>query len=178
MRLLKPDLILKSVLEIDLEKLKKRGIRGLLIDIDNTLIPWEQSLINEELSGWARRASREGLRLCLISNAFEQRVQTVAASLDISAVGQAWKPLNRAFLRGLDLLEAPPGQVAVVGDQLFTDVFGGNRLGMFTILINPLSKREFFTTKLVRSLERRVLQLMVKRGVICAEALQTRWGGS
>ncbi|MDI9442144.1 MAG: YqeG family HAD IIIA-type phosphatase [Firmicutes bacterium] len=176
MGLLQPDFIVESVLDIDLGALREKGIAGLLVDIDNTLVAWADSSIDEAFAAWIRRAKEEGLRVCIVSNALEERTTTLARSLGIPAVGRAMKPLKRAFLRGLALLELPAEEVAVVGDQLFTDIFGGNRLGMLTVLVNPLSRQEFATTKLVRKIEERVLRRMVKRGRLSSDAIETRLG--
>lgn len=176
MGLLQPDLILHSVLDIDFAKLRQLGIKGLLVDIDNTLVAWEDSLVDDAFRAWINGAKEAELRLCIVSNALEERTRTFSQSLGIPAVGRAMKPLNSAFLRGLTLLNLSAEEVAVVGDQLFTDIFGGNRLGMFTILINPLSRREFFMTKVVRKIEEKVLRRMVKRGRLSPEAIETRLG--
>ena len=177
MKLLIPDVILESVFDIDLGNLKKRGISGLLVDIDNTLVPWGEPEMEEAFVAWVRRAKNAGFKFCLVSNATEDRAQSFAALLGIPAVGRALKPLGRAFRRGLAALDLSAKEVAVVGDQLFTDVFGGNRLGMYTILINPLSTHEFGTTKIVRKLEKKTLESMVRRGEVSIESMQIRRNG-
>ena len=174
MKILKPDLILENVFAIDLRALRARNISGLLLDIDNTLVRWKQPRMEKEFIRWIKLIQENDFKLCLVSNAMEKRVSYFAELLDIPAVGQAWKPFNSAFLRGLDLLHLEASQAAVVGDQLFTDIFGGNRLGLYTILINPLSEREFFGTKIMRKLERFVLAKMVKKGRISPEFLRIR----
>lgn len=176
MKILKPDQVLESVLAVDWKELKRRSISGLLLDIDNTLVRWKQSRLEAEFVQWVKAAQTQGFKLCLVSNALEKRAAAFADYLDIPAVGRAWKPLSRAFRRGLEVLQLEASEVAVVGDQLFTDVFGGNRLGLYTILVNPLSSKEFITTRLVRSLERRVLAKMVKRGSLSPQSLEIRQG--
>ncbi|HBG01552.1 MAG TPA: YqeG family HAD IIIA-type phosphatase [Firmicutes bacterium] len=178
MKMLVPDAICESVFAIELDKLKSLGISGLLIDIDNTLVPWGEPKMQEAFVAWVKRAKQEGFRLCLVSNAIQERAQSFATLLGIPAVGRALKPLGRAFRRGAVALGLSPKEVAVVGDQLFTDVFGGNRLGIYTILINPLSERELGTTRLVRKMERKVLEKMVKQGHVSVESLQIRRGGN
>ncbi len=177
MGLLQPDLVLKSVLDIEVEVLRQKGITGLLVDIDNTLVAWEDSFMDDDFLDWVNQMKRAGLSMCIVSNALQERTRAFAELLGIPGVGRAMKPLNKAFLRGLDLLGLPSEQVAVVGDQLFTDVLGGNRLGMYTILINPLSRREFFLTKVVRKVETKVLERMVRQGRLGPEAIATRLGG-
>ncbi len=171
-----PDLICESVFAVDLDKLKERQISGLLVDIDNTLVPWGEPQMEEAFVDWVKRALQEGFQICLVSNAKHDRAQSFADLLGIPAVGMALKPLGRAFRRGMALLGLAPNQVAVIGDQLFTDVFGGNRLGLYTILINPLSTNELDTTKLMRRIERSLLEKMVKRGMISRKHVQVRQG--
>lgn len=177
MRALVPDLILESVFAINLDELKRRKIKGLLIDIDNTLVPWGQPNMEAAFVTWVKKAKNEGFQVCLVSNARPERTRSFAELLDIPAVGQAMKPLARAFRKGMALLGLEPGQVAVIGDQLFTDVFGGNRLGLYTILINPLSTTELGATKFMRKMERKALARMVKRGMLSAESIRLREGG-
>ncbi len=177
MKKLIPDAICESVFAIDLDKLKSLGIAGLLVDIDNTLVPWGESEMEEAFVAWVKRVQQEGLKICLVSNAKKDRAQSFATLLDIPAVGLALKPLRRAFRKGMALLNLAPHEVAVVGDQLFTDVLGGNRLGLHTILINPLSNKELDSTKMVRKIEHRLLEIMVRRGKISARQARMRRGG-
>ena len=176
MKLLIPDAIYPSVLDVDLADLRRRGIAGLLVDIDNTIVPWGNPQIDQALVEWIRRAKAEGVRICLVSNALPERTKSFADLLDIPAVPRAMKPLARAFRRGLALLGLPPEQVAVVGDQLFTDVFGGNRLGLLTVLVNPLSTTELGMTKIMRRLERKALGRLARLGLIDKAALRSRLG--
>lgn len=174
MRLLVPDQIVTSVLQIDLQELKRRNIKGLLIDLDNTLVDWGKSEMEPVFAQWIKKVREAGLRVCLVSNAMPERVDYFAEELGVPGVSKALKPLGRAFRRGIKALDLEPNEVAVIGDQLFTDVYGGNRLGLHTILINPLSTQELRTTRLVRRLERRMMRKMVKRGLINQAALRTR----
>jgi len=177
MKLLQPDLILEDVFAIDLQELRARGITGLLIDLDNTIVPWEDSHMDEGFRQWVQEVKNQGFSLCLVTNALEHRTQGFADLLGIPAVGRAWKPLNRAFARGLAELNLPASQVAVVGDQMFTDILGGNRMGLFTILVNPLSREELNTTKFMRKLEGKVLDKLVRNGLLSSQAVEIRRGG-
>lgn len=171
-----PDLIVESVLAVDREALKQRKITGLLVDIDNTLVPWGSWDLSEDFITWIEQVKAEGFKLCIVSNALEDRAQHFAQMLDIPAIGRAIKPTKRAFARGLQALGLAPHEVAVIGDQLFTDIFGGNRLELYTILVNPLSREELGSTRFMRKLEQRVLKKMVKRGLVPQESLQIREG--
>ncbi len=176
MDILLPDLVLESVFDIDLKALTRRGIAGILIDIDNTLVHWEESWMKQEFIDWIKLAEKD-FKLCLVSNSLGQRAQSFAELLGIPAVGRALKPLNRAFLQAMALVGLEPVETAVIGDQLFTDILGGNRLNLYTILVNPLSSREFVTTRFVRRLERLVLRRLVRRNKLAAHILKIRQGG-
>ncbi|HPT82935.1 MAG TPA: YqeG family HAD IIIA-type phosphatase [Limnochordia bacterium] len=176
MKYLIPDAIVPSVLEIDLAALQDRGLKGLLIDIDNTLVPWGNPQMDQALARWIETAKAEGFQVCLVSNALPERTQSFAELLGIPAVGRAMKPLSRAFRRGMELLGLPAGQVAVVGDQLFTDVFGAKRLGLYAILVDPLSTVEFGFTQVMRKLERRMLRRLARRGLVDAASIKSRLG--
>lgn len=176
MKLLVPDAIVPGVKDIDLADLRQRGIAGLLVDIDNTLVPWGNPQMDQALARWIEQAKAEGFKVCLVSNALPERAQSFADLLGIPAVGRAMKPLSRAFRRGLVQLQLPPGQVAVVGDQLFTDVFGAKRLGLYAILVNPLSTVELGFTKIMRNLERKMLRRLARRGLVDAAAIRSRLG--
>lgn len=154
----RPDIVVASVQEIDPEALRARGIRALLLDLDNTLVMWRSCDLRAEVSAWVERARGAGLRLCIVSNSSSaRRVEPVAQQLGIPYTARAAKPSRRAFRRAAALLGVEPSQAAVVGDQLFTDVLGGNRAGMLTVLVNPINRnREFISTRIMRLVERLV----------------------
>lgn len=162
-RLLTPDWMVPSIYQVDLDALRSRGVRGLIVDLDNTLAPRDQALPDESLLHWIDRAKQRGFRLCILSNNLETRVQSFARACGIPAVHAATKPRRRAFARALAVVGLRPSEVAVIGDQLFTDVLGGNRLGMMTVLVVPLGGPEFVGTRLVRLLERWVLCRMMRQ---------------
>ncbi len=155
--MLKPDLYFASVHSIDLADLRRRGVRALLVDLDNTLLPRDATLIPEGLAAWARRLGEEGFAVCLVSNNWHSHVPVVAAELGFHAVHRAIKPLPWAFRRAMRVLGSSPGETAVVGDQVFTDVLGGNLLGLTTVLVQPLSRTDLPHTLLLRLIERAVL---------------------
>lgn len=127
------------------------------------MLPWGSATPPEEVQAWVRRLREKGLAGCIVSNNFSLRVRQVGAVLGIPVVGWALKPVPVGFWRAMAIMGTRPATTALVGDQLFTDVLGGNLLGMYTILVEPLSPDEFPTTKLVRRLERLVRSRVVKR---------------
>lgn len=166
MRLLLPDLVAARVQDIDLQALSELGVRGLLIDLDNTLVAWDRQRIAEPVVAWLQRVQSVGFKICFVSNGMPDRVKKFSHDMGIPGVGRAIKPRRTPFRRALAILDLSPTECAVIGDQLFTDVLGGNRMGMFTILINPLSDKELRSTRLVRRVERKVLRRMARQGSI------------
>ena len=159
-----PGLWVDSVFDIDLDGLLRRGIRGLVFDLDNTIVRWGTAEVTEELKALFVRALSLGFRACILSNNFSGRSQRIADELGVKAIGNAMKPSRRGFLRALRLMELRPAEVAVVGDQLVTDILGGNRSGMFTILVNPLWKKELAYTRFVRRIEKAILRRLKAAG--------------
>ncbi len=154
---LTPDLYYRDVFAIDLDSLRERGIRALLVDLDNTLLPRDTNVVTEAHRAWAKAAAEHGFGVCLVSNNWHERVKAVADELGFQLVPKAVKPLPFAFRKALGLLGAKRSEAAVVGDQVFTDIVGGNALGLLTVLVMPLSAADLPHTLLLRSLERRIL---------------------
>jgi len=155
---LSPDAYLSSVHAIDLKDLVARGIRVLLLDLDNTLLPRDTNVVPDELKEWAAGLRERGFSVCLVSNNWHERVHHVASELGFDLVDKAIKPLPFAFRQALRLENATAKEAAVIGDQLFTDILGGNMLGMRTILVAPLSATDLPHTLLLRRLEALVLK--------------------
>lgn len=157
MSLFKPDLYHTDVHAIDLEALSDAGVRALLVDLDNTLLPRDTNEVTEAHHEWARDLERLGFTVCLVSNNWHVRVKSVADQLGFDLVPKALKPLPFAFIKALSLAGAKRSEAAVVGDQIFTDVLGGNLLGMTTVLVEPLSGTDLPHTLMLRRLEEKLL---------------------
>jgi len=163
-KLLRPNLIVNSLHDIELDGLKKIGIRGVIFDLDNTIIPWNSPDMQPEITEWINGLLAEGFKICLLSNNMTQRVQTIAAIFGVPYVPKAYKPAKTGFRRAMAKMRLTSNQVAVVGDQLFTDVLGGNRLGLFTVWVKPLSSKEFIGTKITRKLESLTVRILRLKG--------------
>ncbi len=161
-----PDLYLKSIYDIDLNKLKKRGIKGIVTDLDNTLIEWDRPQATPELMNWIKEIQSQGFSIVIVSNNNRDRVEKVAKPLGVPFVHRAKKPMKNAFKQALNKLNVPVSQSVVIGDQVFTDVFGGNRMGLYTILVVPVAQNDGLATQFNRFMERFVLNWMRKRGLI------------
>lgn len=160
--LLTPDLYVESVLKLNLEKLKQKNIKGLIIDIDNTLVSWEIKYASEKTKEWLLNLEKEGFKVCLVSNNTEDRVVTFNEELKLPAIHRASKPRIGAFKRAMKIMDTKIENTAVIGDQIFTDVLGGNRMRLFTVLVVPIEGKEFWWTTFVRKIERHVLRVVLK----------------
>lgn len=136
------------------------GIRGVILDLDNTLTPWHTLNISSEVERWVGKLRQVGLAACIVSNAAtSQRVRPVAERLGLPWVTRAAKPLRFGLQRGMQLMGSAPCNTAIIGDQMFTDIFGGNKLGLLTILVDPLTPREALITRILQ----RPLERLIKR---------------
>jgi len=144
-RLIVPDLILSApIYTITPQLMQKHGLSGLILDVDNTLIGDDESDVSEEIHQWVE-LMRQQYPIWLASNNFsDRRIQKVADSLNLPYRSRAGKPSRRVVRQVLEAMELPPAQVAMVGDRLFTDTIVGNRLGLFTILVQPPSDELLF----------------------------------
>jgi HAD superfamily phosphatase (TIGR01668 family) len=171
-----PNEMTGSLLDIDLAELAARGIKALIIDLDNTLMGWDAEQMTVQMSDWVQAAKAKGFNICIASNGLGGRVRKVAETLDVLAVPKAIKPRKRPFKQALRMLDARPDEVAVIGDQVFTDILGGNRMNCYTILINPISRRELRTTRFMRRVERRILRRLHKQGLVQDRSYKQRLG--
>ena len=158
---LKPKLYVDSVYHINFEKLKQRGITGVIIDLDNTITEWDNPSLSDQVFDWFAKMKTAGLKACIVSNNSHNRVAKAVEKLGIPFLAKANKPRRGAFRKAMEIMEIKPEQTAVIGDQIFTDILGGNRLNLFTILVVPITSKEFIGTRLVRIVERRVLRSLV-----------------
>lgn len=158
-RYLRPDRYLKSIFDLDPSELFHRGIKGLCVDLDNTLVLWNHRTLTPELEEWFKRVREAGLAVCIITNnVADPESSQLARKLGAQLVAGASKPAARGFIAAMKAMGTTPEETAVVGDQLFTDILGGNRLGMYTVLVEPLGKKEFLGTKFFRLLEKLVFR--------------------
>ncbi|PMB44283.1 hydrolase [Fischerella thermalis CCMEE 5330] len=137
--LLQPDLILEgSVLNLTPGIIQQYGLKGLVLDVDETLVPIRVVSASAELRNWVQEIRQVATLYLVSNNLSEVRIGNIAQSLDIPYYLGAAKPSRRKIRAALNAMSLPAEQVAMVGDRLFTDVLAGNRLGMFTILVEPI----------------------------------------
>jgi len=162
-RWLRPTSQARTVYDIDLGALVARGIRGMILDLDNTIVPWGAHAVPQGLLGWVCEARAAGLQLCIVSNNSGRRVADLAGALGVPVLTGARKPTRGALRRALVVMGTTPETTALVGDQVLTDVLGGNRLGLHTILVERQSSHEFVLTRLTRVVEWWVLRGLRRR---------------
>lgn len=140
--------------------LKEHGIRLLLCDIDNTLIPHDVAKPDEAALAFIKRIQESGITLAFISNNVEERVVHFAQGLDIVCYPFALKPLPKTYKLAIRELQVDKQHVAVLGDQLMTDILGANLAGLYTILTAPVVERDLSFTKVNRIIEGLVFKLL------------------
>lgn len=158
-----PDRYLENVKEITIELLEENNIKGLILDIDNTLIDYDKKIL-QDADKWCENLKQKGIKMCILSNTNKvQKVKKVAEKLNLEYLYFARKPSKKGFYKAKKLLNLEEKNIAVVGDQIFTDVLGGNRVKMFTILTKPIDSRDYFYTKIKRPLEKLVINKYLKK---------------
>ncbi len=163
---LTPCQVVESVKELEPETLKERGIEAIITDLDNTLVPWRHYEVMPGVVEWLAKLEVAGIKICIASNTIHtERLKQLAETMNIPFVDRVQKPRTGGFLRAMKAMESSRHNTAVFGDQIFTDVLAGNRLGLHTILLRPpLSKEEFVSTQLVRYVENGVIRKLRENG--------------
>lgn len=156
-----------GVSQISARDLASKGVKAVLLDLDNTLVPWQRHEISESVWDWLQELKQCNIKLCLISNTrFGGRLKKISEELEIPYIRHAWKPGKRGFLSALKELDVTPEDTVMVGDQMFTDVLGGNRMGIYTVMVQPIARREFVGTKVSRIAEWALLTWFRRRGFL------------
>jgi HAD superfamily phosphatase (TIGR01668 family) len=152
-----------SVVDLSPEHLKSLGLLAIGIDLDNTLTPWKSYELGNGVEEWLQQVKESGLKMCIISNSRrKKRLAHLSQQLAIPYVKGPMKPRRGILRSALKLVGVKPEEMAMIGDQMFTDVWGGNRMGMYTIWVRPIHSHEFFGTKLSRQAERWIVWLLSK----------------
>jgi len=158
-----PDIYINKVEEITAKDLNERGIKALILDVDNTLIDYNKNL-SDTIIKWVEDIKLQGIKLYILSNSNKRKkVKTVADKLGIEFEFFAKKPMKVGFKKVQKNLNIPFENIGVVGDQIFTDVIGGNRCKMFTILVDPVDSRDFWFTAWKRPIEGIIKNKIEKR---------------
>ena len=154
--LLKPDIKLRGITSITAELLNKHNIKALLLDVDNTMSTHHGTILTDGLLEWIANMQQEGIKLMVLSNSKKRRIAPFAARIGLPFISLGCKPLPTGYLRGVKALGEKRKNVAIVGDQIFTDVLGGNAVGVKTILLTPIKLEDGWSFKVRRSLEKKL----------------------
>lgn len=150
------------ITEISYEYLINHQLKALILDVDNTLIDFDKYLA-PEIIHWAEDLKQRGIKLFIVSNTNKkEKVSRVADALQLDYIYYAQKPLKKGLKKAQEKLHLKTAEIATVGDQIFTDVIGGNRMGMYSILVEPLDKRDILITRWKRPIENIVKQRYLK----------------
>lgn len=158
---LTPDYYVTSIYAIDFIKLKEKGIENLIIDIDNTLVAWGSVEADERAFNLIKGLRILEFKICLLSNNSKKRVVKFINNMDVNFFSIGIKPMRIMFMGALKRLNGNPSNTCVIGDQIFTDIMGGNRCGIYTMLVDPISNKEFPSTKYIRLIEKKTRQSLV-----------------
>ncbi len=151
-----PNAYFEKIQDITIQFLIKNKIKALILDVDNTLIDKQENL-SEDVIKWVKEIKGQGVKMHILSNTNRKsKVERVANTLQLNYEYFGMKPLKIGFNKVRKILNEDSSRIAVVGDQIFTDIIGGNRAGMFTILLEPISKKEYWYTIWKRPIENKI----------------------
>ncbi|WP_214847549.1 YqeG family HAD IIIA-type phosphatase [Exiguobacterium sp. s193] len=161
-----PKHFVASIYDIDLEMLKRNGVKAILTDLDNTLVAWDIADAPDELVSWLDMVNNQyGFDVIIVSNNNGDRVKKFADPLGLHYIAPARKPLPIGFKRALTEFGYHAKEVVFLGDQLFTDVLGANSVGIEVIHVQPVVKTDGVVTKFNRLMERLVFRRMKRKGI-------------
>ena len=153
MDIFRPDIYKPSIYDINYEELKRRGIKCLLFDLDNTIATFDEEVPDKKLKDF------------IMSNSPRKRVAPFKENCNIDSACKSMKPFKTKYIKIMKMYSFLDTQVACIGDQLLTDIFGANRLGLTSILVNPISSKEKAVTKINRKVENIIYKHFLKRGI-------------
>lgn len=155
--ILYPNLYYKDVTQITIEILRQNNIKGLILDVDNTLIDYHKNM-DEKVKHWVDNLKKQGIKFCIVSNTNKhEKVKAVSQKLDIPYFHFAKKPSKKGFLKAKEKMNLSEKNIAAVGDQIMTDIIGANRCKMFSILVEPISEKDILITKVKRPIEKCII---------------------
>jgi uncharacterized protein len=160
---LRPKERVSKISNIDFIRLRKNGFRAIIFDIDNTLIRYYSDKLDNEAKKALTKAKELDFKMIAVSNGCSLDEKYVSSLLGMEVITKAGKPMKRSFRAALEKLSVPSAKTAVVGDRLFTDVLGANRMDIYSIYVDPLSKREPIHLKFARLLENVLAKVLFRK---------------
>ncbi len=160
-----PDIYQKNIYDIDYERLKNMGIKCLLFDLDNTLVPVKSDRPNKKLKELFLYLEKS-FKLIIVSNSNRKRLIPFKEELNVDVAASAKKPLKNKYVKIMKIYKYETHEIAAIGDQLLTDILGANRMGITSILINPIGEYEKFGTKINRFFEKFIYHHLKKQNIL------------
>lgn len=152
--MLRPKACFVKITDIKVDFFKENNLKAVILDVDNTLINLDREIL-EKVDLWIEDLKKENIKICIASNSVKkEKIMHIAKELDIPYVYSSMKPFSRGLKKAIKIVEEKPSNIAEIGDQLFTDVLGANRLSLFSILTKPISPEKHTISKLKRKVEK------------------------
>lgn len=165
MQIFIPNSYYKSVYDIDYDFLKKKNIKCIMFDLDNTLALIDEGIPPEKVIKFIKKLNKS-FDTYIVSNNNRARIEKFCSYFDSTFVSLAMKPLSKGFRIIRKIGNYEKDEMCIVGDQLMTDILGGNRFGCYTILVDPLGKKDLKITSVNRFLENLILKRLSKKGIL------------
>lgn len=160
-----PDMYQKSIYTINYKKLKKNGIKCLLFDLNNTIASYEMDYPDNKLRELMFELEKN-FKVIIVSNSNKNRVRPFKEKLNIDSAYKAYKPLKSKYKKIMNLYNFKDTEIAMIGDELITDICGGNRMNFTTILVNGISEEEPFHTRIIRAFEKLIIKSLNNKGIL------------
>ncbi|MEC6747639.1 YqeG family HAD IIIA-type phosphatase [Marinilactibacillus sp. XAAS-LB27] len=159
----KPTWMVNSIYQITPEQLKKKNIKVVLTDLDNTLIAWNNPEATEETLEWIELMKKSGIHVVIISNNKRKRVSKVATLLELDFIPSAMKPLQKGFKQAQAQFDMTKDEILMVGDQIITDIKGANHAGIRSVLVKPILDSDAWNTRFNRFVELKIMNYLIKK---------------
>ena len=160
-----PDIYQKCIFTIDYKKMKKSGIKCLLFDLDNTISPLSVKKPDKKTIDLFEELKDMGFKVIIVSNNIKTRVAPFKDILNVDASHSSGKPFKHKYNKIMKIYGFKDTEIAAIGDQILTDIYGANRMQFTSVYVNPLDKSDAFVTKLNRFIERRIIKRLTKKGL-------------
>lgn len=161
-----PDIYQKSIYTIDYKALKKSGIKCLIFDLNNTLAPLSMEIPEKDLKDLFAYLEGMKFKLIIMSNDTKSRVEPFKEKLNVDAAYKSKKPSKKKYQKIMNIYHLKVHEIASIGDHLITDIYGANKMGFTSILVNPISNRDIKTNNLYKPLEKRIYNQLQKKGIL------------
>lgn len=165
-KLLRPDYLVEKIQDINLSFFLDKNIKGLIIDLDNTITFYNSKEIDQDVKDWINSMLDSGIKIIILSNNDAERIRETIKDFPIDYIAKARKPFKKGYRKALKKLNLPADNAIMIGDQIFTDTLGAKRSGLEIILVNPLPGKEYWFTYVSRFFERRVKEALIKKSQV------------